>query len=178
MSSWRFREPGSAQDAFLYTNGIRFISNKEWPCDLKGHWQGKVFFSVDSAGKDVETATILDDGSLKIHASFFYPADTKDYFLHQVIPGRPIDPVFIDPAPPPDPGPKLAWPPPKGTITIGMTREDLDKLPWHRDGLQQLHDNPRVEVWLYTYHCDDSTLLNLTVTVKNGRVALINGGNG
>jgi hypothetical protein len=180
IAPYSLYDPQGMHYAIVFKNGVRFGSNKTGPFELSGQWRGHLLIATDSAGRgDVEIAKILDNGDLQIHAAVFNPADAQDYVLHKVVPGQPPGGVAIAvQPPPPDPGPKLAWPPPKGTITLGMSREALEKLPWRRDGIDQIRDGSRAETYVYTYHCDDPTLLDLTVTVKNDRVVTINGGNG
>ena len=178
--------------AFLYKKGIRFGSNKKGPFELTGKWKDNaLIYASPTGGNDVEMAKILPNGDLELHASVFDPNDTRVYLLQKVVPGPPPSPAELaamrqrqaTTSPVPDNGPHLAWPPPKGTITIGMTREDLEKIPWHRDGIHRIldeteWDESQSEIDIYTYHCDDPTLVDLVVTVKNGKVVSINGGQG
>jgi hypothetical protein len=184
IRSWALYDAKGMHYAFCYKTGIRFGSDSGQAVELTGHWQDKVFLSSDPATKsDVETAKILDNGDLELHAALFTSGDATVYVLHPPD-HQPPGAIALTSAHRVTTGGTrphdlhLKYPPPAGTIKVGMKFEDVQKLPWRYDGQRRdLYDH-HGNTTMYYYNSDDPTLLNLTVTVRDGTVIAVNGGNG
>jgi hypothetical protein len=162
--------------------------------EVKGRWHMHAFY-VDSHvdnPPEIMVAEQLKNEDLEVDIGRFvptHPAKIVCVKTMRLVDQRPPYPVN-------DGKTKVAYPPPKGLIRVGMLKCDLETLPWQADRIESEpepdrgpppggfftgvpgvpREKPHEQPQLYTFHSDRPDATNLLVTVDKGRVTEVNGG--
>ncbi len=173
-----FDDPPDAGKRLFYAEAGVYPTHMEFSegrgtVRVDGRWHDDGFWipKADGSG-DVEIAKLKSPEELEVHIAAFDPKIDEVNVLYKQRGNDAEMKAIADRYPLP-----LTYPPPSGVIKFWMTEYDLKSLPWKSDHTEIYIEDAYSRSVKFTYHSDNPKIEPLIVTVKNHRVAKIEGGN-
>jgi len=145
----------------------------------QGQWKdGGFWCEAKDSSRSIEAAKVISPEEVELHLAAFYPGSKEVLTLYKIH-GSESETQDLQRSMAAKYPPPISYPPPSGTIPLGMTEYQLKALPWKADKVMASSgDSKDDDATIYCYHSDNSNLVELRVTVKDHKVISVNGGNG